>query len=475
MEINYDYDLFVIGGGSGGLSASKAAAINGLKVGLADFVKPSTQGTKWGLGGTCVNVGCIPKKLMHYASLVGELRSDQYDLGLSPSAEGSHNWEAMLEKINNYIRGLNWGYRVELSSKEVTYFEALGRVVAPNTIELTFAKKPPQRVTAKFILLATGGRPSMLELPGAVEHCLTSDDIFWRNKPPGKCLVVGAGYIGLECGGFLGGMGYPVTILHRSVMLRGFDSEMVDNVVDYMKQFAGVKFVQGNPIKFEKQEGQVLATWSNDKKETHSELFDTVLMATGRSPDIKGLGLNAFDLKLDKSGKIVVNNHFETSVPGIYAIGDIIADGRELTPVAIQQGKKLAKGLFQNDWTSIDLKSIATTVFSPLEYASSGHSEEEAIADFGKEGIQVFTSEFTPAEWLLGKHKSHFKCLMKVIVRKSDEVVVGIHYNGPNAGELVQGLSMAVRLKVSYSDFQKSISPGNSLGDVMVSLKLRNK
>ena len=472
-ERQFEYDFFVIGGGSGGISAAKAAALNGAKVALADFVKPSPQGTKWGLGGTCVNVGCIPKKLMHFSALIGEMRHDQKGFGLISNANQPHNWQEMLMKVNNYIKSLNWGYRTDLSDKDVEYFDALAKVTGPNTIELNFAKKPPRTITAQHILIATGGRPMLFELPGAKENCITSDDIFWKKTPPGKCLVIGAGYIGLECGGFLRGMGYPVDILHRAAILRGFDTEMVDRVVHFMKNITKVNFVQGNPLSFEKEGDKIKATWITDKKETVSQLYDSVLMATGRYPDVKAIGLEALNVKLDKSGKIIVNDKYETSSPSIFAIGDIVSDGRELTPVAIRQGISLSNGLFKQNWTQIDLKAVATTVFTPLEYACSGHSEEEAISEFGKEHINVYVNEFTPSEWQLTEEKSSLKCLMKVITLKTDETVIGIHYTGPNSGEIMQGLSMLVRLKLKLEDLKNVVPLSNTFSEVVFELHKR--
>jgi len=201
----YDYDLFVIGGGSGGMAASKKASDLGAKVAVADFVKPSPAGTTWGLGGTCVNVGCIPKKLMHHAALFRESMADAHGLGWDTRA--SHSWEEMVTKVNSYIKSLNWGSKTELRSKNVTYFNSFATFEDAHTLKLDNGKGKVEKVTAKYILIACGGRPNLGGYPGVEECCISSDDIFWKKKAPGKTLVVGASYIALECAGFLAAFG----------------------------------------------------------------------------------------------------------------------------------------------------------------------------------------------------------------------------------------------------------------------------
>jgi thioredoxin reductase (NADPH) len=197
--LSYQYDFFVIGGGSGGLAASKEAAYLGAKVALADFVKPTPIGTKWGLGGTCVNVGCIPKKMMHYAGHLYENLQDYQLVGYPTKIQKTHDWENMVEKVQTYIKKLNFGYRSALRSKKVVYYNKLARLVDQHTIELTDAKGKTEQVTANKILIAVGGRPNNGDIPGSFENCITSDDIFSLQKSPGKTLVVGASYIALVC------------------------------------------------------------------------------------------------------------------------------------------------------------------------------------------------------------------------------------------------------------------------------------
>ena len=220
---NYDYDLFVIGGGSGGLSAARQSAELGAKVAVADFVTPTPMGTKWGLGGTCVNVGCIPKKLMHHAALFAESRKDMTEQGWTINEAEKPDWSTLVGNIQGHIKSLNFGYKGDLSKNKVPYFDAFATFVDPHTIKLVNAKNEESQVTADKIIVAVGGRPSYPEIPGAKEFGITSDDLFSLRKPPGKTLVVGASYVALECAGFLTAFGFDTTVMVRSIFLRGFD------------------------------------------------------------------------------------------------------------------------------------------------------------------------------------------------------------------------------------------------------------
>jgi len=219
----YDYELFVIGGGSGGISAARHAAELGRKVAMADFVKPTPKGVTWGLGGTCVNVGCIPKKMMHYAALLAESRRDMAAQGWKVDEADKPDWSTMVSNVQKNIKSLNWGYKTDVIKLKIKYFNKYASFIDAHTIQLEDAKGNKETVTAENIVIATGGRPSYPGIPGDREFGITSDDLFSMTKPPGKTLVVGASYVALECSGFLTAMGFDTTVMVRSILLRGFD------------------------------------------------------------------------------------------------------------------------------------------------------------------------------------------------------------------------------------------------------------
>jgi thioredoxin reductase (NADPH) len=452
----YDYDLVVIGGGSGGLAASKEAARFGAKVAVLDFVKPSPAGSTWGLGGTCVNVGCIPKKLMHNAALIGEiLTNDVQPYGFTaPEQTEGHKWESMRESVQNHIRGLNFNYRVTLREKNVTYLNKLGKFIDAHTLELTDKKGKVSQLTSSRFIVATGGRPTTLDCEGG-EHAITSDDIFSLEKSPGKTLCVGASYISLECAGFLAGLGLDTTVAVRSILLRGFDREIADKIGAHMEDH-GVKFKNGVvPSKLEKaSDGKITVTFSDGS----SDVYDTVLTAIGRRADTEKLGVDTVGVKTNpKNGKIVCTDE-QTSVSNIYAIGDVMEGCPELTPVAIQAGKMLSRRLFDGSDEPMDYQNICTTVFTPLEYGVVGMSEEDAKAASGcGSKIEVYHSNFTPLEWSLSEHRQKHPAFCKVIVSKDDDRVLGMHYLGPHAGEVTQGFGVSMKKGMTFDELTNTV------------------
>lgn len=344
------YDLLVIGGGSGGLACAKEAAQLGRKVAVLDYVEPSPRGTRWGLGGTCVNVGCIPKKLMHQAALLGGAIRDAGRYGWEVAQPARHDWSKMAEAIQNHVRSLNWGHRVQLQERKVKYLNVKARFIDKHTVLGVSKDKKETLLSADHIVIATGGRPRYPTLiQGASEYGITSDDIFWLKESPGKTLVVGASYVALECAGFLTGLGLDTTIMIRSIPLRGFDQQMASLVTDHMASH-GTRILRGcTPSRVARlPDGRLQVTWEDRTcGKEDSGVFNTVLWAIGRVPETRGLNLEGAGVETNpESQKILVDARDTTSVPHIYAIGDV-AEGRpELTPTAIMAGKLLAQRLF---------------------------------------------------------------------------------------------------------------------------------
>uniref|UniRef100_A0A673MAJ6 thioredoxin-disulfide reductase (NADPH) n=1 Tax=Sinocyclocheilus rhinocerous TaxID=307959 RepID=A0A673MAJ6_9TELE len=422
----YDYDLIVIGGGSGGLACSKEAAALGKKVMVLDYVVPTPKGTTWGLGGTCVNVGCIPKKLMHQTALLGTAMEDARKFGWEFSDQVTHNWETMRTAVNNYIGSLNWGYRVSLRDKNVNYVNAYAEFVEPHKIKATNKRGKEMFYTAAKFVLATGERPRYLGIPGDKEYCITSDDLFSLPYCPGKTLVVGASYVALECGGFLAGLGLDVTVMVRSILLRGFDQDMANRAGDCMETH-GVKFLR----KFVPTKVGACVLISN------AAVSLQVLIAVGRDACTGKIGLDKAGVKVNaKNGKIPVNDEEQTSVPHIYAIGDILEGKWELTPVAIQAGKLLARRLF----AGASLK-IYHSLFWPLEFTVAGRDNN--------------------------------RCYAKIICNKLDnERVIGFHYLGPNAGEVTQGFGAAMKCGITKDQLDNTIGIHPTCAEIFTAMEV---
>uniref|UniRef100_A0A673M5Q2 Thioredoxin reductase 1, cytoplasmic-like n=1 Tax=Sinocyclocheilus rhinocerous TaxID=307959 RepID=A0A673M5Q2_9TELE len=438
----YDYDLIVIGGGSGGLACSKEAAALGKKVMVLDYVVPTPKGTTWGLGGTCVNVGCIPKKLMHQTALLGTAMEDARKFGWEFSDQVTHNWETMRTAVNNYIGSLNWGYRVSLRDKNVNYVNAYAEFVEPHKIKATNKRGKEMFYTAAKFVLATGERPRYLGIPGDKEYCITSDDLFSLPYCPGKTLVVGASYVALECGGFLAGLGLDVTVMVRSILLRGFDQDMANRAGDCMETH-GVKFLR----KF---------------VPTKVDLDFALPMLT----------FELFSVPPSRNGKIPVNDEEQTSVPHIYAIGDILEGKWELTPVAIQAGKLLARRLFAGASLKCDYVNVPTTVFTPMEYGSCGYPEEKAVEIYGQQNLEIYHSLFWPLEFTVAGRDNN-RCYAKIICNKLDnERVIGFHYLGPNAGEVTQGFGAAMKCGITKDQLDNTIGIHPTCAEIFTAMEV---
>ncbi|VDL81571.1 unnamed protein product [Nippostrongylus brasiliensis] len=467
---DHQYDLIVIGGGSGGLAAAKMAAMHGKKVAVLDFVKPSPQGSTWGLGGTCVNVGCIPKKLMHQASLLGHSIKDAKMFGWKlPEGEITHNWVALKNAVQDHISSLNWGYRVQLREKQVTYINSYGCFTGPFEISATNKKGQVETLTADRFLIATGLRPRYPDnVPGAKEYCVSSDDLFALPYPPGKTCCIGASYVSLECAGFLKGLGFDVTVMVRSILLRGFDQDMAERIRAHMKQY-GVKFESAVPTKIEEIEpksktkpGKYRVHFSRKVSDTeteeHSEEFNTVIMAIGRDAVTRDIGLDTVGVETGRNGKVKGRREQSLTCPYIYAIGDVLENTPELTPVAIQAGKVLMNRLYGGVDAITEYDEVPTTVFTPLEYGTCGLSEETAIERYGKDNIVIYHGVFTPLEYTVAEREDKDHCYCKLIcVIPEKERVVGFHILAPNAGEVTQGFGIALKLGGKKSDFDRLI------------------
>lgn len=474
-----EYDLIVIGGGSGGLACSNEAAKYGKKVAVLDYVSPSPQGSAWGLGGTCVNVGCIPKKLMHQAALLGESIKDARHFGWNVPDNISLSWEKLVPAVQNHIKSLNWGHRVKLHNNKVEYLNAKGSFLDPHTIKAVLQNGTEKTLRAENFVIAVGGRPRFpFEVPGAMQYGISSDDLFSLEKPPGKTLVIGASYVALECAGFLTGLGFDTSLMMRSIPLRGFDQQMAQLVSDYMENH-GTRFLKHCvPVRVDKDDSGLLhVTWKETETgKSHQETFETVLFAIGRDPETSQLNLEKVGVEVhQQTKKIVGNNREQTTVPHIFAIGDVLQDRPELTPVAIRAGKLLADRLFGGSDILMDYDKVPTTVFTPLEYGTVGLSEEKAIDMYGEDKIEVYHAFYIPLEFIVpGRHAE--QCYMKAVcLREGDQPVVGLHFIGPSAGEVIQGFSAAMRCGLTYESLSSTVGIHPTCAEVVVKMHITKR
>ncbi|ELW64714.1 Thioredoxin reductase 2, mitochondrial [Tupaia chinensis] len=574
-EGQQNYDLLVIGGGSGGLACAKEAAQLGRKVAVVDYVEPSPRGTRWGLGGTCVNVGCIPKKLMHQAALLGGWIRDAHHYGWEVAQPVLHDWKKMAEAVQNHVKSLNWGHRVQLQDRKVKYLNVKASFVSEHTVRGVARDGKETLLSADHIVIATGGRPRYpTHVEGALEHGITSDDVFWLKESPGKTRWPGLGTlvtvegtpkdpqffalglgvafqpgrfksvlltapeaqrpqgstllradespalpaatchhcheaphrpeqlclwgvalhpgtaclhsarsagervaggppgghgshvsvsfsltdVALECAGFLTGIGLDTTVMMRSIPLRGFDQQMSSLVTESMASH-GTRFLRRcTPSRVRKlADGRLQVAWQDHaagKEDTGT--FDTVLWAIGRAPETRSLNLEKAGVNTNpESQKILVDAREATSVPHVYAIGDV------------------AERLFGQSTDLMDYDNVPTTVFTPLEYGCVGLSEEEAVARHGQE--HVYHAYYKPLEFTVAERDAS-QCYIKMVcLREPPQLVLGLHFLGPNAGEVTQGFAVGIKCGASYAQVMQTVGIHPTCSEEVVKLRISKR
>lgn len=467
--------MIVIGGGSGGLACSKEASLLGQKVIVLDHVVPSLRGSKWGLGGTCVNVGCIPKKLMHHAALLREGMKDAKKYGWEFPDNVALNWDTLISGIQNHIKSLNWGHRVQLKEKNVEYSNAKGEFVDQHTVKMISNDGQEKLITGENVVIAVGGRPKYpTDIPGATELGISSDDVFALKKPPGKTLIIGGSYVALECAGFLNGLGFDTTVMLRSIPLRGFDQQLARLVVQDM-EIQGTRFLQrATPLALDRQNAQTKVVWKNRDGKEASDVFDTVLFAIGRNPALSSLVLRNAGINVHStSGKIITTNE-QTSVRNIYAIGDVLHERPELTPVAIKAGKLLAHRIFGNSSIMMDYGRVPTTVFTPVEYSCVGLSEEQAFKQHGDDNVEIYHAFFKPLEYVVTERTE--QCYIKMLCSSAKpQKVLGLHFLGPHAGEVIQGFATAMKCGLTKHALDLSVGIHPTTAEEIVKLHITKR
>jgi glutathione reductase (NADPH) len=451
-----DFDFLVLGGGSAGVRAARVAADLGARVALVEDSD---------LGGTCVNLGCVPKKLLWYAAEFAELWRDAQSYGWQVEAP-RHDWPALIARKDQEIARLNGIYEQLLVGRGVVIERGLGRVIGPHAVEVDRAGGA-RRLSARHILIAVGGMPRRPTFPGA-EHVLVSDDVFHLKEMPRRLLVIGAGYIGVEMAGIFHGLGAHVEIVHHGPrLLRGFDADVQEHLEVEL-------LAQGIDLRCQCSVSQVEPTGQGLRVSLDSGAVvevDAVLAAIGRAPRTRELGLEAVGVKLLPGGVIDVDEHLTTAVPSIHAAGDVV-ERRALTPVAIAEGMIVARRLFGGDGGSaaaLHYGHVPSAVFSNPPIATVGLSEEEARSACA--AVDVYRSAFRPLKLSMTERKS--RTLMKIVVDRATQRVLGIHVVGHEAGEIVQGFAVGVQIGITKAQLDATIGIHPTAAEELVTMRTR--
>ena len=443
----YDFDLFTIGAGSGGVAASRRAGSYGARVGICEDSR---------IGGTCVIRGCVPKKLLVYGSSFADAFADAGAYGWTV-APPSFDWGTLIANKNKEIDRLEGIYRKLLKDANCTLYETRGRVIDPHTVEMG-----GKRVTAANILVATGAWPELPPIPG-IEHAITSNEALEMMSLPKRIVIVGGGYIAVEFAGIFAGVGAEVTeVIRADQILRGFDDDIRNNLAIEMKQ-RGVKIMSGQHVTAIAKRGNayVVSLQSGATIEA-----DCVMYATGRNPKARKLGLEETGVKLNKKGAVEVDEWSRTAVPSIYAIGDV-TDRLNLTPVAIAEGRALAETLFNNNPMTISHDNVATAVFSQPPVGTVGiterHARDKGIA------IDIYRTRFRPMKHTLSGREE--RIMMKLIVDRANDRVLGIHMVGPDAPEIVQSLGVAITCGATKKQFDRTMAVHPTAAEEFVTMR----
>ncbi|KID75811.1 Glutathione reductase [Metarhizium brunneum] len=466
--ITKETDYLVLGGGSGGLGSARMASS---KFGAKAMVVEAAR-----LGGTCVNVGCVPKKVTYNAAAIAETLHEAKSYGFSVTETAPFDWTTFKNKRDAYVKRLNGIYERNLGNDKVEYLHGWGRLLSKNQVEVTLDDGSKVVVNAKKILIAVGGRPSSPpQIPGA-ELGINSDGFFDIDKRPKKVAIVGAGYIAVEFAGMFNALGTETHLFIRGkTFLRHFDPMIQETVTNEYERLGVNLHKESQATKIEKDaNGKLTVTYKDaEGKESSVSDVDHLIWAVGRTPMTKDIGLEEAGVKLTENGHVQVDEYQNSSVENIYALGDVSGEV-ELTPVAIAAGRKLAQRLFgpaEFSTQKLDYSNIPSVVFAHPEVGSIGLSEPQAIEKYGKDNIKVYKTGFTAMYYAMMEPEHKGPTNYKLIVTGPEERVVGLHIMGQGSGEMLQGFGVAVKMGATKADFDSCVAIHPTSAEELVTLK----
>jgi len=460
---DFDYDVFCIGAGSGGVRAARISSNYGAKVAVCelpfDFISSETAG---GVGGTCVLRGCVPKKLMVYASEYNAGFKDSQGFGWSPVSP-SHSWTHFMDSKRKELLRLNNAYKNTLKNAKVELIEGAGKVVGPNEVDVN-----GKVYRAKNIVVAVGGRPTKIGIPGA-ELCITSDEALELPDAPKKITIIGGGYIGVEFSGIFNRFGCEThTVYRQALPLGGFDGDCRKFLAEQYETSGLHLHPECTPVEVKKQDDGKLTIVIKRKDDSTFEIADNdaVMMATGRAPNTEKLGLESAGVNQGKKGVVIVDEYSRTNVPSIWAVGDVT--GRmQLTPVALMEGMALAKTIVLNQPTKPSHEAVASAVFSYPELGTVGLGEEAAMERY--KNIDVYTSSYRPMRNTISGNP--LRDFMKIIVDADTDKLVGMHMVGATAAEIMQGFAVAVKHGITKSQLDEVVGIHPSSAEELVTMR----
>lgn len=468
----FQFDIFVIGSTVEGIAAAEKAASYGLKVGLVDNSSiPTSNATDH------ISLQSIdgPKRVIHFISQLADLRQDQKECGFGDSTSQELNWDQLCHSFQQY--SLNHCNNIEqsLKNKHIQLYHGSAQLLGPHSVELTSSDHQKTTIASANIIIATGSLLTNSELQ--ITQNLTQDvsQLFDLHKHPGKCLLVGQNASSLEYAGFLRGLGCEVDLIHQQQPASNLDQEIIQKLTKFMTAYSGIYFNKGQISKIEQKDSGKIVCWTNEEGTELSNIYETIFTVSEGIANSLSLGLEQIGVTLNANNQIQVNEHFQTNIDSIFAIGSVSSANYGFSGISVKQSLELINSLARKQWRNINLTHVPIVLLTPLEYGFCGVSEAQAITLFGDSDVDIYYSSFKPLEWNFNERRKTNSCFTKVILQNKTNQIIGIHYLGPNATEVIQGFAITVQLGLGLSSLTETVAIHPTTAEEIVNLKLNKR